>query len=330
VHFALDGGAGDAATINNIVSDDLTVQALRYLLDTNAVVYHNTQLAEGKTLTVDNASGTTNVFLVGAETTVPSGKIPTTTISGLGGTLAVNAPLGPVIVRNGGISMYGGYAKLDLSGLGTFKATAKQTQCASNQRQIGLGWLMYVQDNNDTYPLIRGWGAAGGQRGKLTPTTAWLELPFGTAVDATNRPLNKYVAAIETWRCPSDHGDANYGAKNCYLEYGSSYVTQHGVDSWRTAHVTADTDPAFNAAGAKPIKANQVARSPVNKIIQGDWEWENNDYPPDDPSAWWHNNKGQRRQNMLFADGHVVFFKFPEEIKNWIYSPPPDPTFLWW
>ncbi len=217
-----------------------------------------------------------------------------------------------------------------LPALGRAKAKAKQTQCASNQRQIGLGWLMYVQDNADWYPLIRGWGGAGGQRGTPTPTTTWLVPYFGIQEDYTNRPLNKYVTAAETWRCPSDHGDANYGAKNCFLEYGNSYVTQHNVDSWRTTHVTADKDPTYNSAGAKPIKSSQVARSPVNKIIQGDWEWENNDYPLDDPSAWWHNNKGQRRQNMLFGDGHVVFFRFPEEIKNWVHSPPPDPTFLWW
>jgi prepilin-type N-terminal cleavage/methylation domain-containing protein/prepilin-type processing-associated H-X9-DG protein len=221
-------------------------------------------------------------------------------------------------------------AAMLLPSLSRAKAKAKAAQCLSNQRQIGLGWLMYVQDNADVYPLIRGWGAAGGQKGKPTTTTAWLDPYFGISVESTNRPLNRYVSALETWKCPSDQGDANYGAKNCFLEYGNSYVTQHGADSWRVTHITADIDPSYNGAGVKPITAGQVARSPVNKIIQGDWEWENNGYNPGDPSSWWHNNKGQRRQNMLFGDGHVVFYRFPEEIKNWIYTPLPDPTFLWW
>ena len=62
------------------------------------------------------------------------------------------------------------------------------------------------------------------------------------------------------------------GAKNCFVEYGNSYVTQHNVDSWRTAHVTADSDLAY-AGGAVPMKTSQAARSAANKILQGDWEW---------------------------------------------------------
>jgi prepilin-type N-terminal cleavage/methylation domain-containing protein/prepilin-type processing-associated H-X9-DG protein len=219
-------------------------------------------------------------------------------------------------------------AAMLLPTLSRAKEKARQTQCLSNQRQIGMGWLMYVQDNTDWYPIIRGWGATGGQKGSyaLNPSVAD---SFGVYVDYTNRPLNKYVSTRETWRCPSDRGDANYQAKNCYLDYGNSYVTQHGVESWRTRHVTGELLLPGTATGT-PIKAGEVARSPVNKILQGDWEWENNDYNVNDPKSWWHGYRGQRRQNMLFADGHVVFFRFPPEIVKWIYSPPPDPAFLWW
>ncbi len=219
-------------------------------------------------------------------------------------------------------------AAMLLPALSRAKKKAHQTACASNQRQIGLGWIMYVQDNNDTFPLIRGWAASGGIKGNY-PGGGDIADSFGAFVDYTNRPLNQYVPARDTWRCPADKGDANYGAKSCYLEYGNSYVTQHNVDSWRTAHVTAEKDPA-RAGAAKPLKAGELARSPVKKIIQGDWEWENNLYSLNDPKSWWHNDRGQRRQNMLFGDGHVVYFRFPEEMKDWMFSPPPDPSFLWW
>ena len=222
-------------------------------------------------------------------------------------------------------------AALLLPALARAKEKARQAQCLNNERQIGFGWLMYVNENNESYPLMRGWGAAGGQKGTNTLPQA-IKDAFGTDNDKTNRPIDLYVTAVESRRCPSDHGDANYGVKNCFIEYGNSYVTQHEVDSWRTAHVTADSDFAtFNPGGkVKPIKSSMVARNPVAKIIQGDWEWENNGYDLNDPKSWWHNFRDQRRQNMLFGDGHVQFYRFPDEIVGWIYSPPPDPGFIWW
>jgi prepilin-type N-terminal cleavage/methylation domain-containing protein/prepilin-type processing-associated H-X9-DG protein len=216
-------------------------------------------------------------------------------------------------------------AALLLPALGRAQEKARQTKCASNQHQIGLGWLMYVHDNADWYPLMRGWAAAGGQRGayKLEPAVAD---SFGVTNEYSSRVLNKYVPAVETWHCPSDKGDPNYNAQNCFVDYGNSYCPQHRDDSWRVQHVTGESD----LMGNLPIRAAQVARSPVNKVIQGDWDWENNGYDPGDPKGWWHNYRGQRRRNMLYADGHVFFYKFPDEIVSWIYTPPPDPGFLWW
>ncbi|WP_343123221.1 type II secretion system protein [Pedosphaera parvula] len=219
-------------------------------------------------------------------------------------------------------------AGLLLPALARAKARAKQTQCASNQHQIGLAWFMYADDNNESFPIMRGWAAAGGQRGtySLDPSVA---ASFGTQQDYTNRPLNKYVPSAMAWSCPSDKGDANYGAKNCFLEYGNSYVPEHAVDAWRTRHVTGESTAGGTDAG-KPMKTGDLARSPANKIIQGDWEWENNAYDVNNPSSWWHNFRGQRRQNMLFGDGHVVFFQFPNTIVYWEISPAYDPNYIWW
>jgi prepilin-type N-terminal cleavage/methylation domain-containing protein/prepilin-type processing-associated H-X9-DG protein len=219
-------------------------------------------------------------------------------------------------------------AAMLLPAMARAKAQAHRTQCANNQHQMGLGWIMYHQDNSDWYPIMRGWAAAGGQRGTYI-LDAGVADSFGVYVDYTNRPLNKYVPKREAWRCPSDKGDANYGAKNCFLEYGNSYCPEHKVDAWRTKHVTGEAYYPGTDLG-RPMKDSEMARKPVNKIIQGDWEWENSGYDVGNPVTWWHQNKGKRRQNMLFADGHVVFYQFPDEIKNWSASPPPDPEWLWW
>lgn len=215
-----------------------------------------------------------------------------------------------------------------LPALASAKAQAKKSLCTSNQHQISLGWMMYVDDNNQSYPIMRGWAAAGGQQG--TNNLGWsVDYSFGTYVPYNQRPLNKYVVADKTWSCPADKGDANYGAKNCFLEYGNSYCPEHAVDAWRTRHVTGDTDSPGTPAGT-PMKSSNVSLSPANKIIQGDWEWENNGYDVNNPSSWWHNFRGQRRDIMLFGDGHVVFFQFPNDIKNWQFYPPYNPGFQWW
>jgi len=197
-------------------------------------------------------------------------------------------------------------AAMLLPALGLAKEKAKRTQCINNNRQHGLAWSLYVEDNRDSYAITTGWGDFGGQRGKPTPITLWLVPYFGIYNDATNRPLNKYVSAPESWHCPSDKGDPNYGAINCFLEYGNSYCTQWASDPWGVKHVTAQP-------GGTPIKGAEVAVRPATKIIQGDWIWENAGFDPSKNPPW-HSYKNQRRYVMLFGDNHVEFFGFPRTI----------------
>ncbi len=72
--------------------------------------------------------------------------------------------------------------------LSNAKKRARQTQCASNQHQIGLGWMMYVEDNGQILPVLRGWGAAGGQKGDYAVDNS-VAYAFGVSVDYTNRRL---------------------------------------------------------------------------------------------------------------------------------------------
>src|SRR5437588_8101536 len=44
-------------------------------------------------------------------------------------------------------------AALLLPALATAKQKASQIRCLNNQKQLGLGMMMYLGDNNDTFPV---------------------------------------------------------------------------------------------------------------------------------------------------------------------------------
>ena len=219
-------------------------------------------------------------------------------------------------------------ASLLLPALARAKAKALASKCLNNQKQIALGYFLYVDDNNDFYPQQRGWGAGGGKKGtNTTKVAADVLLSFGRSVAETNRPLNRYVGSVDSFHCPADKGDTLYGAKNCWDEYGNSYHPQFRDDSFRVKLVCGDPQFPAGSYNWTPIKASEVARSAANKILQGDWNWHAN--RPEDVRTAWHAYKGQTRYNMIWGDGHGEFYRFPKEMSQWLVIKP-DPNFKWW
>ncbi len=214
-------------------------------------------------------------------------------------------------------------ASMLLPALARAKTKANQVKCASNSRQIGVAFFMYADDNADWFPVHMDWASTGGKDGT-----------YDVFVAATNRPLNVYTQAREIFRCPADKGDIFRNTRvgtNCYLQYGNSYLVNWAVDAFRVKHVTGDSRAPRGSPEATPIRTSEIARSPANKIIQGDWPWHANRGNTDRRSIW-HNDRGKSRYNMLFGDGHVEYYLFPppREMEAWIWSPAPDPTFRWW
>jgi prepilin-type N-terminal cleavage/methylation domain-containing protein len=215
-------------------------------------------------------------------------------------------------------------AALLLPVLSKAKAKALKVQCISNQRQIGLAFRMYADDNRGSYPVTQGWVANGGKywADAYVAGGSW---EFGGAVAETNRPLNQYTRNVEVYRCPADRGDPLLPAvETCWRAFGNSYyVAWH--DLYRVQHVTGDHIPVVYG---DPIKESVIAGRPSTKIIQGDWPWPGN-RPRSDAKTSWHGKIGVRSENMLFGDGHVEFYTFPNEMDTWGYSPI-DINFLWW
>ena len=217
-----------------------------------------------------------------------------------------------------------------LPALARAKSKGLVVKCLNNQKQIGLAYQMYADDNNDFYPAARGWAAVGGKQGVPKPTVAAdVIASFGARESETNRPLNVYVGSPNSFECPADKGDALYNAKHSFIEYGNSYCPQFQHDSYRVKHVIGDARLPKGTYEATPIKSSEIARKPSSKIIQGDWNWHAN-RDAFNAKYVWHNYKGQRRVNMLFGDLHVEYYNFPKQMQDWIFSPTPDPNFLWW
>ncbi len=205
------------------------------------------------------------------------------------------------------------------------KTKAKQTQCLSNNRQIGIALALYVDDNNDTLPLTKDWASLGGKTGK-----------YDVTVNETNKPLFRYQGNKEVFRCPADRGDkagmmfVGINCTNAYNQYGTSYLIEYSGDFMRTKRVFGAIDAPRNSYAGTSMKSSEIAISPHNKIILGDWIWHYNRGLLDPRSAW-HNYKGKSLVVMLFGDGHAQGYKFPAKAEtDPFWSALPDPRNQWW
>ena len=215
-------------------------------------------------------------------------------------------------------------AGLLLPALSQAKAKAHQIKCVSNNKQALLAFLMYANDNNDTYPLCTDWQATGGKDGKYDLFSAM-----------TNRPLYRYQGTPEIFHCPSDKGDyyrqVAFGQKvvSCWETYGNSYLVQWRLDQWRVRRVCGNINEPGTDKGTS-IRTSDIAVRPSTKIIQGDWTW----HPSrglSDPKSVWHNYKGKSLVIMAYADGHAQSFNFPTKPVTdafWFYAP--SPYYEWW
>lgn len=213
-------------------------------------------------------------------------------------------------------------AGLLLPALAKAKTKANLSKCINNQRQLGLALLMYVDDNRDFYPAYAQWAAWGGKKGP----NARADNLHGSLVTESNRPLNIYTKNVEIYHCPADAGDSQWGSDNAFRDWGNSYLMVWRVDRYGVKYVGGDSGQISGQKVAS-IKGAEISQKPSTKVILGDWPWDGRDYT--DTKSAWHNVKGKPVWPMLFGDGHVIYYKFPPQITNWI-SLPGNINSNWW
>jgi prepilin-type N-terminal cleavage/methylation domain-containing protein/prepilin-type processing-associated H-X9-DG protein len=185
---------------------------------------------------------------------------------------------------------------------------ARQTSCLSNMKQIGLAFMQYAQDYDETLP------------------TDWITLPPGTPW--TDRytwraAIFPYIKNTQVFSCPSDSyvysgalaGQCQNGEGNIPASYGdNTFHWDSGVP---------------NPPGTLYCRVGQILL-PAQLIIAGDSSYGGHQlsYQPNtlntvrsDPGSMRHNEGC----NYCFADGHAKWLK-PSSVEdtaavcNWAIS----------
>ena len=205
-------------------------------------------------------------------------------------------------------------AAMLLPALARSKSLAKRTSCINNVRQQGIALTIYADDSSDYYPVWPTWVAYGGQTSTIQPSDPrYAQVTAnGGNILAANRPLNRYMANnYNVFHCPADAGDANYpNSASCWDTYGVSYYMPYWFDSIGVRHVGGASNwPWPQPGNLGPIKSSEIAKSPSNKLILGDFPWYGRNV--NSFASAWHNDKGKPIFPTLFGDGHEANFLFP-------------------
>src|SRR5690349_9650172 len=86
-----------------------------------------------------------------------------------------------------------------LPALSRAKQKGQTTKCMNNLKQIGLGFIMYADDNNDSFPQHFGWLGYGGRKGTFKGQPESLLFALGVTQEEETRPLNKYVQNLDVF-----------------------------------------------------------------------------------------------------------------------------------
>jgi prepilin-type N-terminal cleavage/methylation domain-containing protein/prepilin-type processing-associated H-X9-DG protein len=204
-------------------------------------------------------------------------------------------------------------AAMVLPALSKAKAKAKQTSCLNNMRQIGLGTLMYVDDNRGVYP-------GSGSRGVFGPQPDdWIFWQAGRQIQQSVIVAGLGRINTNMFRCSMDTVSHGNPANDPY-NYSYSMVSSvdnginHGITSvvglpFRQPAIKRPTDKMMLAeeqASKTPPEASDPFASDI--IDDGRFDLGNNALT----------GRHSYKANIAYADGHAATIR-PADVKS-------DPT----
>ncbi len=194
-----------------------------------------------------------------------------------------------------------------LPSLAKAKQMAKDVMCATNLRAIGLGWYLYLHDNEETFPP---WHTNvhwfyGGKHPAIINDANPHALEY--------RPLNPYVSralknenAGELFRCPSDRDIRDpWGIRrltlghSTYDFYGNSYMM-----NWLLLQPI-NLQTGFPKQG-ETMSLRDVEIPFAYVAMAGDCQW----YFTVNDARWdAHFHNRDDKMNILFLDGRAEFMQ---------------------
>ncbi len=209
-------------------------------------------------------------------------------------------------------------AAMLLSSLSRAKATSQSVACLSNLKQLQLGYLMYLNDNNDWLPPDNARKVSG-----LIQNLAgsWVVGNTQRDVNTTNIQAGvifRYVGAAGVYHCPSDHSTITGAAS-------LSRTRSYSLNGWLNSSY--DDGSGFSWVPQDypwmPLKISTLHRpSPTGVYGFADENEKSIDAGPlieDQPSwilanvdQWLSLPSDRHRQgcNLSFLDGHVEHWRW--------------------
>ena len=171
------------------------------------------------------------------------------------------------------------------------RENARRTVCLSNEKQIGLGILQYVQDTDEQYPQLRGDDKGASTYGGNGSETDWW----------WSQAIYPYVKSVNVYTCPSnpDTGPVCPNKATFSPQLHESYVMNSRVAQ---PHGWWNSGGSSLASVEEPSQKIMVCESTGNEFPSPDYMWpEINTTDMVQYGFAGHNGMS----NYLFCDGHA-------------------------
>jgi prepilin-type N-terminal cleavage/methylation domain-containing protein/prepilin-type processing-associated H-X9-DG protein len=186
------------------------------------------------------------------------------------------------------IAIIGILAGILLPVLSRARESARKTQCMSNVKQIGMGLIMYANENSETFPSDSAYsGSAPAMRG--------LNLLYDTYI-SDNKVFNCTSDTSVTAATNAGMSVSTSGGTEAFSQNQSSYGYDRSHTQADDADVALAADRPPTTPSATASTANHNARGQNVVYVDGHVEFVNS------PLAGWYSSDGTTRDNIYVDD----------------------------